>query len=152
MRKHIPHPVTRLYSPYAELDLIHGGNEATAIEESLKIAVDLRELLKDGEKILYVNTLVSDLRLAFAMGKRFDHGARRDRNFFVTYCSGEIIEKLPVLRYMAENKNYKYLVINGFELAAHNSRHRNELMAWLRVMRNIGINIILFTSTKPNHY
>jgi hypothetical protein len=152
MRKHIPHPVTRLTSPFAELDILYGGNEADAMEESMKIARDLRDVLQDGEKILYVNTLVSLRRMGHVMGKRFDHGARRDRNNFVTYCSGELIDKLPVIRYMTEQRNYKYLVINGFELAALNSRHRAKFMGWLRVMRNEGVNVILFTMSQPGHF
>jgi hypothetical protein len=152
MRKHVPHPVTSLSSPYAELDLLYGGNEKEAMEESMKIACDLREVLQEGENILYVNTLVSELRMAYAMGKRFDHGARRGRNYFVTYCSGEIIDKLALIRYMCEQKNYKYLIITGFELAALNPRHRNTFMGWLRVMRNIGINVILFTLSQPGNF
>jgi hypothetical protein len=152
MRKHILHPVTRLSSPYAELHLIYGGNEYDAIEESMKIACDLRDVVKEGENILYVNTLVSELRMAYAMGKRFDHGARRGRNYFVTYSAGEIIDKLPVLRYMCESKHYKYLVINGFELAMHDARHRAQFMHWLRQLRNEGVNVILFTSSEPRSY
>jgi hypothetical protein len=152
MRKNIPHPVTRLSSPYAELDLIYGGNEHDAIEESMKIACDLRDVLKDGENILYVNTLTSELRMAYAMGKRFDHGVRRGRNYFVTYSSGQIIDKLPVLRYMCESKQYKYLVINGFELALQDARHRAQFMHWLRQLRNEGVNVILFTSSEPRSY
>jgi hypothetical protein len=149
MRKHIPHPVTRLPSPFAELDILHGGNESSTIEESLTVARDLREVLRDGENILYVNTLVNARRLDHIMGKRFDHGARRGRNHFVTYLAENFIDKLDVLRSIVAAKDIRYLILNGFELAAMTSRHRAMLMAWIRAMRNEGVNIILYTLGCP---
>lgn len=152
MRKHIPHPVTRLSSPYAELDLLYGGNESEAIEESMKIAIDLRDVLGEGENILYVNTLVSEIRLAYAAGKRFDHGARRNRNLFVTYSNGEFMDKLSVLKAVTQAKQVKHLILTGFELAALDSRQRQAFMAWIRIIRNSGVNVILFTVAQPGQF
>ncbi len=149
MRKHTPHPITRLASPFAELDILHGGDESSAIEESLVIARDLREVLRDGENILYVNTLVNQQRLEHIKGKRFDHGARRGRNFFVTYKPQHFIHKLPVIESIVEEKGIRYLVLNSFELATLNSRHRAVFMAWIRLMRNSGVNVIIFTMSCP---
>ena len=148
----MPHPITRLTSPIAALDLLYGGNELEAIEESLVIARDLRDVLLDGENILYVNTLVNNELLSSAMGKRFDHGARRGRNHFITYCFGETIEKLPFIRYMVRQYKVKYLIITGFELAALDSRQRGKFLEWLRMMRNYGVNVIIFTVTRPRRY
>jgi hypothetical protein len=152
MRKHIPHPVTRLTSRFAQLDILHGGKENQAIEESLKIARDLRDVLKDEENILYVNTLVSEARLQHIKGKSFDHGARRGRNFFVTYRQAAFMMKLEPLGYMVRERKIKYLVLNGFELAALNPRHRMEFMGWIRGMRNDDVNVILFTINCPTRY
>ena len=150
MRKHIPHPVTRHHSaPFTELDIIYGGNETEAIEESLVIARDLRDVLQEGENILYVNTLVNAERLEHMMGKRFDHGARRGRNHFVTYEADGFITRLESIRAIVIAKDVRYLVLNGFELAALTSRHRSVFMAWIRAMRNAGVNIILFTMSCP---
>jgi hypothetical protein len=152
MRKHIPHPVTRLTSAHTELDILHGGDERSAIEESLVIARDLRDILKDGENILHVNTLVCSSRLEHAMGKRFDHGARRGRNHFVTYSADNFIHKLDVVRGIVLNKDIRYLILTGFELATLNSRHRQSFMSWIRAMRNEGVNIIIFTMSCPGNY
>ena len=152
MRKHIPHPITRLNSTYTELDILHGGDERSAIEESLVIARDLRAVLKEGENILHVNTLVSASRLEHIMGKRFDHGARRGRNFFVTYSAESFIHKLDVLRTIVEERGIRYLVLTAFELATLNSRHRAQFMAWMRSMRNEGVNIIIFTMNAPRKH
>jgi hypothetical protein len=149
MRKHIPHPVTRRTSAFPELDILHGGDEISTIEESLVIARDLREVLRDGEGILYVNTLINMQRLEHMMGKRFDHGARRGRNHFVTYMPDHFIDKLPAIEAIIEAKGIRYLVLNSFELATLSSRHRAVFMAWIRSMRNRGVNVILFTMSCP---
>lgn len=152
MRKHIQHPVTRHRSDDTELHLLHGGDERAAIEESLVIARDLRDVLRDGENILHVNMLVSARRLEHIMGKRFDHGARRGRNYFVTYLAERFIDKLPAIRGIVDARGIRYLVLTGFELAALSSRHRAEFMAWIRMMRNAGVNVILFTMSCPGRY
>lgn len=152
MRKHIPHPVTRQHTSYAELDIIHGGDERTALEESLVIAHDLREVLKDGENILHVNMLVDARRLEGMMGKRFEHGARRGRNFFITYLAHSFFSKLDAIKGIVEAREIRYLILTGFELAVITSRHRVEFMAWIRMMRNAGVNVILFTMSMPGNY
>jgi hypothetical protein len=152
MRKHIPHPITRLSSVHSELNILHGGDERSAIEESLVIARDLRDVLREGENILHVNTLVSAARLEHAMGKRFDHGARRGRNYFVTYSAESFIHKLDVLRAIVSARGVRYLILTGFELATLTSRHRGQFMAWMRAMRNEGVNVIIFTMSCPGNY
>jgi hypothetical protein len=83
------------------------------------------------------------------MGKRFDHGERRGRNLFVTYCSNELMDKLDVLRLIITRNKVKHMIVTGFEIVALNSRDRARLMSWIRQLRNEGINIILFTVTCP---
>jgi hypothetical protein len=108
--------------------------------------------LKDGENILHVNTLVCASRLEHAMGKRFDHGVRRGRNHFVTYSAENFINKLDTVRGIIALKDIRYLILTGFELATLTSRHRQELMSWIRAMRNDGVNIIIFTMSCPGNY
>lgn len=149
MRKHIPHPVTQHSSLYPELHILHGGDESSAIEESLVVARDLRNVLREGEHILHVNMLVSPQRLNYIMGKRFDHGSRRGRNLFISYEAADFINKLGNIKAVIDARGVRYLVLTGFELAVLSSRHRAEFMAWIRMMRNTGVNVILFTMSCP---
>lgn len=152
MRKHIPHPISQNRTNFGELHILYGGNERQTIEESLALARDLRDALHDDERILYVNLLISNAMLEHAMGKRFDHGARRSRNEFVTYSHRDIINKLEFLTKTIATRDASYVILNGFELAALNPRHRVEFMGWIKELRNSNVNVIVFTLNCPGHY
>ena len=152
MRKHIPHPISQSRSPFAQLHIIYGGNEQQTIEESLALARDLRNAVLDDEQILYVNLLVSAAMLEHAKGKRFDHGARRNRNDFVTYSHRDLMLKLDFLTQTIKDREASYVVLNGFELAALNPRHRIEFMGWIKELRNSNVNVVVFTVNCPGYF
>ena len=145
------HTIALAPTKFASIHLLHGGREIDAIEESLKVTLDLRNVLQDKETILYINTLVHDSVLREAMGKRFDHGIKRKRVEHVTLLGDQLIAKLMMIEQAIKLKGIRYLVLNGYEFGAMTQRHRLILMRWIKDLRDFHhVTAVVVLMRQPN--
>lgn len=129
-------------------DILHGNNALENIRETMEIA---RQKLAAGKgSVLYVNMLTSvaelELECADLLRDRPDGGQLLVAHYF----EANLVKKIEFLTYVIPQRGVKTVIINSLEFAVATSRHRSELVMWIRKLRDEhGIHVILAMMSPP---
>jgi hypothetical protein len=143
------HPV--LLQDSLRIDMIYGGDESSAMDESIKITRDYLNHIESDQPILYINTLVSRREFEMQAERLINRHPKKRLLSQATYLDGTFMDQLRFFEQTIRSKGVRLVLINSFEFAAKDSRTRAELMFWIKKVRDeLNASVILFSQRKPS--
>jgi hypothetical protein len=148
MKKTKAHPLADAQA--ARLDILYGGTESQIIGETMKIATDAIRTLELEEHILVLNTLMN--KRAFEP-LFFSHMDKRDSLRGGSFYGSKLIQKLDFFEHLIIDVKVRMVILNNFDLAAFNSRHRMQLLEFIKWMRDDqNIHVIICMNNEPKSW
>lgn len=136
--------------PTRRLDILYGGTPEKAMEECLHIARETLQILAPDERVLLINSIQAYDDLQTTLSKWPTRDRERFRDF--SGLADTIPPRLDFLMGVIETMNVRLLLLNVYEFAAMNPRHKSQLLNFLRRARNKhNVHVIVVTINTPNN-
>lgn len=140
------HPLASIQ--HATFDVLHGINAARNISETVEIA--RQKLARSNDAVLYINTLSSAAIVERECADLLKIIGDEPRFYIGHFFQAEVATKLDFLSKTIVARGIKTVIINSYEFAVSTSRHRIDLVVWMRALRDEhGVQVILSMMTAP---
>ncbi|HET6511738.1 MAG TPA: hypothetical protein VFH43_06070 [Candidatus Kapabacteria bacterium] len=146
MQNNTSHPLAQ--PTHARIDINYGSRQREVIKDSVKFTRDAIVHLDAGDHILCLNTITSHKRMEMLMDSISERHAAKVKTF--SESGAELIEHLPMLTKMVEDKRVRIIILNSLDFATQSPRQRTQLVHWLRKMRDdFEVRVIVYTMNEP---
>ena len=143
------HPLAN--AQQARLDILYGGTEEEILRECFQLARDSVRTLELDESVMILNSLVGNSRFEprfFALAEKHPDQVRG-----ATYYGKKLMDRFEFLRFIIPHLKIRMVILNSFELAVFNSRHRMQLLELIKWMRDdMNIHLIICMQNPPANY
>lgn len=140
------HPLAFVEHP--TFDILHGITAEQNISETIEIG--RQKIARTGEPVLYINTLSSAAAVESECADLIRSTHKEPLFYIGHFYRAEVATKLEFLSKTILARKIKTVIINSYEFAVSTSRHRSDLVVWMRAMRDEhGVQVILSMMTAP---
>jgi hypothetical protein len=131
------------------IDLLYGGTEDEILRESVRIARDATYTLELEESVFIINSLSNRHKfesLCMSLPKKYESMIRG-----ATYFGTKLIDKLKFIEHLIRICKIRMIIINSFDLAVYNSRHRMQLLEFIKRLRDeMNLRVVICLNNHPH--